>query len=316
MARFVGGIDKMSFFYYLGPLLFKFAPWNLFLPAALWRAFKEKQEGPVFLALWWLTVMLFFQLSAYKRARYLLPAQPASSLLVGWWLATRLSAGTVTVQGWKCRKHGLVLLSVVVMLVAAAGLLVLWGAGETGPFSCGQLLSYAARETHEQITLYCHWLARHFWAGVVWWSLMALCFFFFLRFLAQVHLERAVVSLSLALLLVYSTFYPSWLTVTSWAESPQGYVNNIVEKIGPGGQVAFIDPCADQGFTVLFALQERAQVTAVQWPWEAPTPPSLPTGYYLVSDDRRAEVTSRAAGTWSEVVRDTSPLRWPLTLFF
>ncbi len=315
VERFVGGIDKMSFFYYLGPFLFKFAPWNIFLPAALWRAGKEKQEGPVFLALWWLAIMLFFELSAYKRARYLLPAQPASSLLVGWWLAAQLSAAAVTVRGWKWRKPGLVLLSVLVVLVAAAGLLVLWGTRETASLSCQQLCAFAARETQAQIALYCHWLARHFWAGAVWWGLMALCLFFFLRFLAEVRFERALVSLSLALLLVYSTFYPAWLAVTSWAESPQGYVDTIVEKIGPAGQVAFIDPCADQGFTVLFALQERVQVTAVKWPWEAPPPP-LPTGYYLISDERQAEVTSRAAGTWSEVVRDTSPLRWPLTLFF
>jgi 4-amino-4-deoxy-L-arabinose transferase-like glycosyltransferase len=316
VSRFVGGIDKMSVFYYVGPLLFMFAPWNFFLPAALWRAFKEKEEGPVFLALWWLAVVLFFQMSAYKRARYLLPAQPASSLLVGWWLTTRLSAMTATAQRWRWRKHGIGLLAVLAAVAAAVGLLALWGAQEKGPLSCSQLFSFFARETQEQIALYCHWLAQHLLAGLAWWGLMALCFFFFLRFLAQVRLDGALVSLSLALLLIYTGLYPSWLAVTSWAESPQGYVNNIVEKIGPERQVAFINPCADQGFTILFALQERARVTEVQWPWEASQPPPLPTGYYLVSDERRAEVTSRAAGTWSEVLRDTGPLGWPLTLFF
>ncbi len=315
VSRFIGGIDKMSVFYYIGPLLFMFAPWNLFLPAALWRAFKEKEEGPVFLALWWLAVVLFFQMSAYKRARYLLPAQPASSLLVGWWLATRLSAATAAVQRWRWRKHAVVLLSVVAILAATAGLLLLGGTPENGRLSYSLLFFFVAREAQKQITLYCHWLAQHLVAGLMWWSLMALCFFFLLRSLAQVRLERALVSLSLALLLIYTGLYPSWLAVTSWAESPQEYVNNIVEKIGPEGQVSFINPCADQGFTVLFALQERMRVMEVQWPWEAPPPP-LPTGYYLVSDDRRAEVTSRAAGTWSELLRDTSPLGWPLTLLF
>lgn len=315
VARFVGGIDKMSPLYYLGPLLFKFAPWNLFLPAALWRAFKEKAEGPVFLALWWLAVMLFFQMSAYKRARYLLPAQPASSLLVGWWLATRLSAATAIVQHWRWRRLAVGLLSAGAVLVTIAGLRALWATQEKEALSCRLFFSFVARETQEQIAFYCHWLALHFWVSLAWWGLMALSVFFLLRSLVQVRLERAFTSLGLALLLVYIGLYPSWLTVTSWAESPQGYVNSIVEKIRLAGQVAFINPCADQGFAVLFVLQERARVAEVRWPWGAPPPP-LPTGYYLVSDDRRAEVTSRAGGTWFEVLRDTSSVGWPLALFF
>jgi len=314
VSRFVGGIDKMSFFYYVGPLLSRFAPWNLFLPAALWRAFKEKAEGPVFLALWWLAVVLFFQVSAYKRARYLLPAQPASALLVGWWLATRFSPAAAAATRWRWWRHGVELLSVVAVLLATAGLLVLWGTQDKGPLSCGWLLSRVARETPEQIALYCHWLSTHLWGGLAWWGLLLLCLFSLLRSLARVRLERALAWLSAALLLVYSGLYPSWLVVTSWAESPHVFVRSIVDKIGPGGEVAFINPFAEKGLPVVFALQEQARVTEVRWLWETPPPP-LPTGYYLVSDDRRAEVTSRAAGTWSELLRDTGPLGWPLALF-
>jgi 4-amino-4-deoxy-L-arabinose transferase-like glycosyltransferase len=313
VSRFVGGIDKMSPFYYVSPLLLTFAPWSLFLPAALWQAFKEKAEGPVFLALWWLAVVLFFQFSAYKRARYLLPAQPASALLVGWWLATRLPAATAAVRRW--RQHGVVLLSVVAVMAAAVGFLMLWGTSEEGPFSCRRLFSFVARETREQVTLYCRWLGAHFWAGLAWWGLMALCLFFFLRFLAQVRLQRVLAWLSAALLLVYGGLYPSWLVVTSWAQSPQAFVRSVVDKIGPGRQVAFINPFAEKGLPVVFSLQEQVRVTEVQWPWETPPPP-LPTGYYLVSDDRRAEITSRAPGTWSEVLRDPGPPGWPLALFF
>ncbi len=314
VSRFVGGIDKMSFFYYVGPLLSRFAPWNLFLPAALWRAFKEKAEGPVFLALWWLAVVLFFQVSAYKRARYLLPAQPASALLVGWWLTTRFSPAAAAATRWRWWRHGVELLSVVAVLLATAGLLVLWGTQDKGPLSCGWLLSRVARETPEQIALYCHWLSTHLWGGLAWWGLLLLCLFSLLRSLARVRLERALAWLSAALLLVYSGLYPSWLVVTSWAESPHVFVRSIVDKIGPGGEVAFINPFAEKGLPVVFALQEQARVTEVRWLWETPPPP-LPTGYYLVSDDRRAEVTSRAAGTWSELLRDTGPLGWPLALF-
>src|SRR5713101_1676371 len=315
VSRFVGGVDKMSPLYYASPLLVRFAPWTLLLPAALWRAFKEKAEGPVFLALWWLAVVLFFQMSAYKRARYLLPAQPASALLVGWWLATRFSPVVAAVKRWRWWRPGVVLLAVVAVLLATAGLLVLWGTQEKGPLSCSRLLSRVARETPEQIALYCHWLSTHLWGGLAWWGLLLLCLFSLVWSLAQVRLERAFAWLSAALLLVYSGLYPSWLVVTSWAESPQAFVRGIVDKIGSGGQVAFINPFAEKGLPVVFALQEQVRTTEVRWPWETPPPP-LPTGYYLVSDDRRAEVTSQAAGTWSELLRDTGAPSWPLALFF
>ena len=315
VSRFVGGIDKMSFFYYLGPLLLRFAPWILFLPAALWRAFKEKAEGPVFLALWWLAVVLFFQLAAYKRSRYLLPAQPASALLVGWWLATRYFPAAAAVKRWRWWRYGVGLFSVTTALITIAGSIVLWGTREGGPLPCGRLLSRVVRETPEQVDLYCHWLATHFWGSLAWWGLLLLCLFSLGWSLAQVRLQRALAWLSAALLLVYGGLYPSWLVVTSWAQSPQAFVRGIVDKIGPGRQVAFINPFAEKGLPVVFSLQEQARVTEVRWPWETPPPP-LPTGYYLVSDDRRAEVTSRAPGTWSEVLRDPGPPGWPLALFF
>ena len=207
------------------------------------------------------------------------------------------------------------LLAVVAVLLATAGLLVLWGTQDKGPLSCSRLLSRVARETPEQIALYCHWLSTHLWGGLAWWGLLLLCLFSLVRSLAQVRLERAFAWLSVALLLVYSSLYPSWLVVTSWAESPQAFVRGIVDKIGSGGQVAFINPFAEKGLPVVFALQEQVRTTEVRWPWETPPPP-LPTGYYLVSDDRRAEVTSQAAGTWSELLRDTGAPSWPLALFF
>jgi len=82
VARFTGEIDRMSPFYYLGPALGGFAPWSILLPFALWRAIRERKQepGPFFLALWWISIVLFFQLAAYKRARYLLPTFPRRAL--------------------------------------------------------------------------------------------------------------------------------------------------------------------------------------------------------------------------------------------
>jgi hypothetical protein len=315
IARFVGQIDVMSPLYYVVPLIRMSAPWNLLLPVALWRAFKENQAGPLFLALWWTTTMLFFELSAYKRARYLLPVQPASALLVGWWLATQLPSAATVVQRWKWWRSGVLLLSAAASLVVVIGVLVLWGTQRAEPFSCSAMLSLIVQEPHEQVVQYCEWLASHVWLGLAWWVLVALCLAFLLYSLARIHLEHALAALIVALLLVYTVLYPSWLTVTSWAASPQQFVSSTVEKLGPSGQVAFISPCAEKGFPVLFSLQGRVHLKEVPWPWGSPQPP-LTTGYYLVTEERRAELTSQGNSTWSEVLRDTSPAGWPLVLFF
>lgn len=316
VSRFTGGIDTTSPFYYLEPLLSMFAPWSLLLPFALWQAVKERKQnqGPFFLALWWTAVVLFFQLSAYKRSRYLLPAYPAAALLVGWWLATQLPAATPLIQGWRWWRPVVSLLSVAVGLGAVAGLFVLHALSEEGLASLGLPPSFVTQETQEKLVWYSHWVAAHFWSSVIVWSLFSLCLLLLLRFLAHVRLRPALVSFFLALLLIYTAWYPSWLVVSSRAISPQRFVDNIVEKMGAERQVFFIGPSADKGFPVLFYLRERARLTEVSWPPGAPPPP-LPSGYYLVAEERRAELTSQVGGQWTEVLRDTGPSRWPVVLF-
>lgn len=314
VSRFIGGIDTMSVFYYVGPLVGKAAPWSLVLPFALWRAFKEKKEGPMFLAIWWLTVVLFFQVAAYKRARYLLPAQPASALLIGWWFTTHLSSVTETAQGWRWWRSMVAVLTVAASLMITAGMIVLWGVQEDGLVSCRWLLSLVVRETPEQIALYCHWLAAHFWLSLLWFGLFAVCLGVLVGFLARVRLAQALVVLSLTLLLIYTGLYSSWIMVTSWALSPRGYGDRIMEKVGPQEHVFFISPSEEKGLPVLFLLQEHARAVEVKWPWGGP-PPSLPAGYYLVSEERRAEVTTHSGGRWIEVLRDTGSTEWPLILY-
>jgi hypothetical protein len=317
VSRFVGGIDQMAPLYYLGPVFGVFAPWSVLFPFAWWRAIKErdKEEGPFFLALWWISTVLFFQFAAYKRARYLLPALPASALLVGWWLATQLPQASERVRHWRWWKPTIITLTVVTVCALVMGWALLLGAQISDTFSCRILQVIPAREVRVQAEPYCSWLVTHFRLGVTWLLAFTSIVFFMLWSLWRARYERAFVSLIGALILAYSILYPSWLIVASRADSPRPYVQRIVAQLGSEASVGFISPYDEKGVPVLFALQERKRLHDVQWPWGMPQP-LLATGYYLVTEDRRQELVSDEKGAWTEVLRDTGPTAWPITLFF
>lgn len=317
VARFTGGIDRMSPFYYIGPLLGGFAPWSLLLPFAVWRAIKEREQepGPFFLTLWWISIVVFFQLSAYKRARYLLPTLPPAALLVAWWLSSQLQTATARLHTQSWWKFGLIGLSLVVSVSVLAGAFVLWEAQTTNAFS-RRLLEFApGPEVKEQAHVYYAWVANHFGLSFLWFGVTTLCLGSFLRLLWSKRYEHALASLLGALVLLYGGLYPSWLVVTGDATSPRAYAQRILEELGTEQVVSFINPYDEKGIPVLFTLQEHLPLKDVQWPWGAPQP-HLPSGYYLVTENRRQELGSGAVGTWTEVLHDTAATKWPITLFF
>lgn len=86
-----GGAGHQKPLHYYFPYLFLHGlPWSLFLPFVVVDWIKRVhrnhiEESTTFLSIWFLTVFLFFSLSAGKRAVYLLPLYPALSLLIGAW---------------------------------------------------------------------------------------------------------------------------------------------------------------------------------------------------------------------------------------
>jgi 4-amino-4-deoxy-L-arabinose transferase-like glycosyltransferase len=86
LGQFTGLNGRMRFFYYLGPWATDGFPWNLVALFAAYRALREKNRGARFLLAWWAAFLAFFQVAAYKRGAYLLPALPAAALLAGWQL--------------------------------------------------------------------------------------------------------------------------------------------------------------------------------------------------------------------------------------
>ncbi|MEN8149419.1 MAG: glycosyltransferase family 39 protein [Planctomycetota bacterium] len=93
--------------YQYAPLLAGgFAPWSVFLPGAVWRAWQRRPEdvrGATALLLVWAGVyILFFSAATSKLATYLLPCYPALALLVGrlWAEVATRDAPAATARRW------------------------------------------------------------------------------------------------------------------------------------------------------------------------------------------------------------------------
>lgn len=317
VTRFIGGIDRMSPLYYLGPLFSGFAPWSLLLPFALWRAVQERDHkpGPFFLALWWLSIIVFFQLAAYKRARYLLPALFPAALLVGWWVSSHLHVVAMRIHATLWEKLLRIGLSLSVSLTVITGVLLLYGTQGSGLLSRRLLEKAPGPAIAPYAEAYRAWLAAHLWLSALWLGLFSLCLGLALWLFWSRRYTQSLVSLLCGLMLVYAGLYPSWLTVIGRAASPHAYTQRLLDKIDEERAIAFINPYDEKSVPVLFALQDHLPLKDVQWPWGAPQP-RLPSGYYLVTENRRKELISNAAGTWTEVLHDTDTTRWPITLFF
>ncbi|MCX5726169.1 MAG: glycosyltransferase family 39 protein [Candidatus Saganbacteria bacterium] len=93
-GRYLSPIDKVpgvvtiapqyDFYSYFLQILLLAAPWSGFIYPALYLAFRKKEENTNFLLIFAAAVVLFFSFSLnYKVSRYILPAYPALSIIVG-----------------------------------------------------------------------------------------------------------------------------------------------------------------------------------------------------------------------------------------
>lgn len=95
----------LNFYYYLAYFWGDFFPAALFLPGALWLAWRTRKQDArrddalLFLAAWFFFIMVFFTLMRSKRSQYVLPAYPAAALMVGWFL-DRALGGHCPRPGW------------------------------------------------------------------------------------------------------------------------------------------------------------------------------------------------------------------------
>jgi 4-amino-4-deoxy-L-arabinose transferase-like glycosyltransferase len=86
--QYTGADDSMPWSYYVHPWSYMSFPWNAVGVIGVAVAWRARDRRAMFCATWWVVLLAFFQLSAYKRAHYLLPALPAGALMCGYCLDT------------------------------------------------------------------------------------------------------------------------------------------------------------------------------------------------------------------------------------
>jgi 4-amino-4-deoxy-L-arabinose transferase-like glycosyltransferase len=91
------GVQSRGFTFYLPVLLSDLTPWSLFLPAALWLAWRERRPDLRLMVIWIAVFVGVFTLSKTKQDLYIFPAAPAIAALVGVLIARSIES---TVGGW------------------------------------------------------------------------------------------------------------------------------------------------------------------------------------------------------------------------
>jgi 4-amino-4-deoxy-L-arabinose transferase-like glycosyltransferase len=103
VSRFTGAINNHGapIYAHVFFILFGFAPWSLYLPAAIgrlrihrrsrWLTVPRSQQLGLFAATWFIGVFVFFTIAATKLPSYILPSIPAAAILVGLYWSDRLA---------------------------------------------------------------------------------------------------------------------------------------------------------------------------------------------------------------------------------
>jgi len=114
--RYVGVISghKGPLYYFIPVLIIGLFPWISFLPAGIRNIWKEKDRSQVFVFTWFAFIFVFFSLSTTKLPNYILPALPATSILI---------ASGMTVQDTKWQHVSNILLATISLILAVAFLI-------------------------------------------------------------------------------------------------------------------------------------------------------------------------------------------------
>ncbi len=135
VTRYTNAFDHLeSPWYYFHKLFFNFMPWSLFLPFALFGAWKRRYV--LLPLLWFVLIFLFFELSQSMRAIYLLSAYPALALLPG--LYIRDAWDGLVERGWT--NTVLKALAVLLALIPVGAVIAMY----VLPEGCGGLQGRAA----------------------------------------------------------------------------------------------------------------------------------------------------------------------------
>jgi 4-amino-4-deoxy-L-arabinose transferase-like glycosyltransferase len=283
--QFTGMNARMSVFYYVPPWLQDTAPWNFLAVLGAWRAWRTRDPGAGFCATWWVCLLAVFQMSAYKRRAYLLPAVPAGALLAGYWMDRRLVASNETVRG-----------------AIAAALPSGWPralAGGLAAAAAGAVVGYSGVARR--------WLGTDLspidgalgGAGIV---LGAVALVALMRALLRRQLAAAVVAVWVAEVVIFLGPVATGEVLVAQRRSPVPLVRRVVEHLPPDQTVTVIGLGDDPSLLLLLYFPTFARIAVV--PQRTPLPATLPAGFYLLSQATWADLSASAPGEPGDAAAD------------
>lgn len=293
VGQFTGANAHMRLFYYLGPWLLDSAPWNLLGVLGVWHAWRTRDPRAGFCAVWWGCFLAVFQLAAYKRRAYLLPALPAGALLAGYWMDRWLADRGVTLRAalaaalpaWWWRALG---------LTAAAA-----GAGSVAVRAAvvQRWLGTALQPVDGALAL----------AGA---AVGAAALLAFARAARHRQPAAALAALWVALIAVYLGPVATSEVVIAQRHSPAPLVQRMAADL-PAGEPATVLGVGDAAsLLLLFYFPDFARIDVV--PQRNGIPPTLSAGHYLLAENVWTRLLANEdAGNedgwralWSDTVRE------------
>ncbi len=282
--QFVGVSGRMRESFYLEPWLVDSFPWNLLAIFALGAVWRRREPGAVFCAIWWIAVLAFYQIAAYKRRAYLLPALPAEAMLAGWYLDRVVLLGSplpsIEVGRWLRRAATPVRVCALAGLVGALGVppaVRAWVEnGSLGPLDAAVAV---AAGTACMITLGA--------AG---------------RAIGTGDRGAALVAVWLSLGLFYAAVWPAGMLAMGRQLSPKSLVRRIEGSMPSSSDLEICGIGADTSLVLLFYLSnpERARVRSEGSCVAEPSP-----GFYVLSDvEWRRTARRPGASLWRERFAD------------
>jgi 4-amino-4-deoxy-L-arabinose transferase-like glycosyltransferase len=285
LDQLTGANGRMSATYYLGPWLGDSLPWNLLAIAGVVTSIRAKDRRGWFLASWWIVFLLVFEVSAYKRGAYLLPALPAGSLLAGLWLDRRLEVEEAKLDRMKLGRWS-------VRFVGAALAAAILGAWIGGVSTIREWTGLRLPPSDFALAF-----------GGLMATLLALVVAG--RCLVRREASRALVALLGGMFALYVGGFTSVLAGRAEPSNPEPLVARIEAEVPPREKLAVVGVGDDPSLLLLFHARDPERFAVL--PDRAPRPTRWPSGYYLFSVASWETQASRACdrgGGWHEILRD------------
>ncbi len=262
--QFAGLNGRMNELSYVLPWLLDSFPWNLFAVAAAFEAWRRRDPGPRFCVLWWISLLAFFQIAAYKRRAYLLPALPAEALLAGWFIDAVLLRGVpYTPIDLPSLLRRLARPALLCVTVAAVGALIApylperWvGDGALTPLDTAVVLGGSAA-----IVL----------AGMA-----------FARALRTGDHGRALVAVWTGLGFLYATIASTGIAVVGRRRSAKPLVARIEGALPEGGHLTLCGIAPDTTLPILFYFRDSDRIEVARD--DAACVRDAPAGSYLMAE--------------------------------